>query len=302
MAHRTKPPTMQAAKPDSHTQGFTRRGPRAIAASRAATTTVEGRRSGSFANIDRNRDPRGSAILHSSAVSHSGSEVRIAWEVSAAVSCRNGWWPLASSVRTTPSENTSLAPVRGFPWICSGDMYPRVPMGIPARSSPVPIWAAAPKSRTLTYPSGRTIRFSGLMSRCTTLPALAAAHAGSVVHRDIKPENLMVRPDGYVKVLDFGAAAQIGTGDDLAGIPIGTLGYMSPEQIQGKPLTGASDVFSLGVMLTELASGSHPFLQDTAALTSQAIRTSDPGWLTANECKIAEPLGSLLRSTLAKEP
>jgi serine/threonine protein kinase len=123
-----------------------------------------------------------------------------------------------------------------------------------------------------------------------------------VVHRDIKPENLMLRPDGYVKVLDFGAATQIGTGDDLAGIPIGTLGYMSPEQIQGKPLTGASDVFSLGVVLTELASGHHPFLQDTAALTSKAIQSSEPGWLTPNECKIAEPLGSLLRSMLAKEP
>ena len=132
--------------------------------------------------------------------------------------------------------------------------------------------------------------------------ALAAAHAGDVVHRDIKPENLMLRPDGYVKVLDFGAAAQIGTDDDLAGIPIGTLGYMSPEQIQGKPLTGATDVFSLGVVLTELASGRHPFLQDTAAHTSTAIQTSEPGWLTVNECKIAEPLGSLLRSMLAKEP
>jgi serine/threonine protein kinase len=132
--------------------------------------------------------------------------------------------------------------------------------------------------------------------------ALAAAHAGGVVHRDIKPENLMVRPDGYVKVLDFGAAAQIGTGDDLAGIPIGTLGYMSPEQIHGKHLTGASDVFSVGVVLTELVSGRHPFLQDTAALTSQAIQTSEPGWLTGDECKIAEPLGSLLRSMLAKEP
>jgi Tol biopolymer transport system component len=132
--------------------------------------------------------------------------------------------------------------------------------------------------------------------------ALAAAHAGGVVHRDIKPENLMVRPDGYVKVLDFGAAAQIGTGDDLAGIPMGTLGYMSPEQIQGKPLTGASDVFSLGVVLTELASGRYPFLQDTAALTSQAIRASEPEWLTADECRIEEPLGSLLRSMLAKAP
>jgi hypothetical protein len=77
---------------------------------------------------------------------------------------------------------------------------------------------------------------------------------------------------------------------------------MSPEQIQGKPLTGASDVFSLGVVLTELASGRHPFLQDTAALTSQAIQASERDWLTADECKIAEPMGSLLRSMLAKKP
>ena len=177
-----KPQTTQAARLDSHNQDFTRRGPplRAIAPSRAATICAEGRRSGSFANIDRNRDPRGSAILHSLAVSHPGSEVWIAAEVCSAVSCRNGWRPLASSVRTTPSENTSLAPVRVFPWICSGDMYPRVPMGIPARSSPVPMWAAAPKSRTFTYPSGRTIRFSGLMSRCTTPPACAAAKASAI--------------------------------------------------------------------------------------------------------------------------
>jgi eukaryotic-like serine/threonine-protein kinase len=132
--------------------------------------------------------------------------------------------------------------------------------------------------------------------------ALAAAHGGGVVHRDIKPENVVLRPDGYVKVLDFGVAARIGTDEDLAAVPIGTLGYMSPEQIEGKPLTGASDVFSLGVVLTELASGRHPFLQDTALLTSKAIKTAGPGWLTGVESKTAEPLGSLLRSMLAKEP
>ena len=132
--------------------------------------------------------------------------------------------------------------------------------------------------------------------------ALAAAHGGGVVHRDVKPENVMIRPDGYVKVLDFGVAARIGTDDDLSGIPIGTLGYMSPEQIEGKPLTGASDVFSLGVVLIELASGRHPFLQATAALTSKAIKTAGPAWPADIKSNTAEPLGSLLRAMLAKEP
>ena len=118
--------------------------------------------------------------------------------------------------------------------------------------------------------------------------ALAVAHAGGVVHRDIKPENLMVRPDGYLKVLDFGAAAQIGTDDDLAGIPIGTLGYMSPEQIQGSPDRRQRRVLGRGAH--RAASGRHPFLQDTAALTSQAIQASERDWLTADECKIAEPM------------
>lgn len=132
--------------------------------------------------------------------------------------------------------------------------------------------------------------------------ALAAAHEGGVVHRDIKPENLMLRPDGYVKVLDFGAAVQLGSGDDLARIPIGTLGYMSPEQLEGRPLTGASDVFLLGVVLTELACGRHPFRRETAALTSLAVKSSDHGLLTGKGSRLPEPLGPLLRSMLDTTP
>ncbi len=132
--------------------------------------------------------------------------------------------------------------------------------------------------------------------------ALAAAHAGGVVHRDIKPENLMIRPDGYVKILDFGVAVKVGIDDDLAGIPIGTLGYMSPEQLQGKPLTGASDIFSLGVVLTEAALGRHPFLQSTARQTTEAILGAEPAFANLKKTKIAEPLGSLLQSMLAKDP
>jgi Tol biopolymer transport system component len=112
--------------------------------------------------------------------------------------------------------------------------------------------------------------------------ALAAAHAQGIVHRDIKPENLMVRPDGFVKVLDFGLARGFGTdkGSTLqssqAGVPAGTLRYMSPEQLRDEPLTGASDVFSLGIVLYELAAGRHPFEAEYAWETAHAIHTRDP--------------------------
>ena len=94
--------------------------------------------------------------------------------------------------------------------------------------------------------------------------ALAEAHARGIVHRDIKPENLMLRPDGYIKVLDFGLARRAGADradDELA---LGTLGYMSPEEIEQQPITAASDIFSLGVVLYELASGTNPFRGESA--------------------------------------
>ncbi len=97
--------------------------------------------------------------------------------------------------------------------------------------------------------------------------ALAAAHARGIVHRDIKPENVMLRPDGYVKVLDFGLARHTKSheGETLAatattpGVRIGTPRYMSPEQSRGEPAHPPSDVFSLGLLLFEMVAGQHPF-------------------------------------------
>ena len=109
--------------------------------------------------------------------------------------------------------------------------------------------------------------------------ALAVAHAAGIIHRDIKPENIMVRADGYVKVLDFGLARLIPikstqlTADTISvsGALVGTARYMSPEQMRGETVSGASDVFSLGLVLYELATGRHPFGADTGIGVLHAI-------------------------------
>src|SRR6185437_6235667 len=95
--------------------------------------------------------------------------------------------------------------------------------------------------------------------------AIAAAHACGTIHGDIKPENILLRRDRYVKVLDFGLARKVAT-ETLAsgGIPaLGTLRYMSPEQARGEPLTPATDIFSFGLVLYELATGKHAFPSDS---------------------------------------
>jgi eukaryotic-like serine/threonine-protein kinase len=94
--------------------------------------------------------------------------------------------------------------------------------------------------------------------------ALQAAHEAGVVHRDVKPGNLMVRPDGTVKVTDFGIARAL-TSAPLTdhGQMIGTPAYVSPEQATGEPVTGSSDVYSLGVVAYELFAGRPPFDRDT---------------------------------------
>src|SRR5262245_42028492 len=120
--------------------------------------------------------------------------------------------------------------------------------------------------------------------------ALAAAHAAGIVHRDIKPENLMMRPDGLVKVLDFGLAKlaertgskidsrapTIGKLSTEPGLVMGTPQYMSPEQARGEELDARADLFSLGVTLYEMATGHAPFKGETPAALFAELLTHEP--------------------------
>jgi predicted ATPase len=110
--------------------------------------------------------------------------------------------------------------------------------------------------------------------------ALAAAHAAGITHRDIKPENIMVRDDGYVKVLDFGLARLAPSGMDREaatlqytqpGTLLGSARYMSPEQARGETASHPSDIFSLGIIFYEMATGRHPFATDSILGTLNAI-------------------------------
>jgi serine/threonine protein kinase/Tfp pilus assembly protein PilF len=148
--------------------------------------------------------------------------------------------------------------------------------------------------------------------------ALEAAHAAGIVHRDIKPENIMLRPDGYVKVLDFGLAklTEPESGGDEAnrdaaevssdfetrtGMVLGTVNYMSPEQVRGQKVDGRSDLFSLGVVLYELITGHRPFGGKTWHHTMVAITDVEPAPIERFVKGVSAVLQQILSRVLAKE-
>ena len=137
--------------------------------------------------------------------------------------------------------------------------------------------------------------------------ALAEAHAKGVIHRDIKPENIMVS-GSRVKVLDFGIAKWISPSDDSVtmslltqqGIVIGTVPYMSPEQALGKPLDARSDIFSLGIVLYEAATGVLPFQGETNTDTMTRIIRDEPLEPARVNTKISPGLNSIIQRCLRK--
>ena len=141
---------------------------------------------------------------------------------------------------------------------------------------------------------------------------LAAAHDRGIIHRDLKPENLFLVGDGQLKILDFGLAKAASPGSAAAtrteigatdpGTVLGTIGYMSPEQVRAQPVDGRTDLFSLGAVLYEMVTGQRTFERKTAADTMSAILREEPPDASSIRTDVPPALDRIIRHCLEKDP